>query len=104
MKKNILTLLKYILLSFVAFIILLPIIWMLTSSFRTQGEIFKFSSLSWELFIPVDWTLENYKEIFFDRRSPFGRYLFNTFFVASSVTILGLFVNSLAAFAFAKMK
>lgn len=83
---------------------LFPIYWMVMSSFRTHEEIFKYTSLSPELFLPVEWTLQNYKDIFLDPSKPFGRFMLNTLFVATIVTALGLLVNAMAAFAFAKMR
>ncbi|MFD0671403.1 carbohydrate ABC transporter permease [Cohnella sp. GCM10027633] len=88
----------------VAIVALFPIYWMTMSSFRTHEEIFKYTTLSKELFLPVNWTLQNYKEIFLDPSKPFGRYMLNTLFVAVLVTSFGLICNALAAFAFAKLR
>jgi multiple sugar transport system permease protein len=95
---------RLILMTAIAVVVIFPIYWMIMSSFRTHEEIFKYSKLSWELFLPVHWTLNNYKDIFMDASKPFGRYMLNTLFVASIVTVLGLIINSMAAFAFAKLK
>lgn len=90
--------------TFISVLVLLPILWMVLSSFRIHEEIFKFTNLEWHLFIPVNWTLQNYKDIFMDASRPFGRYMVNTLFVATIVTATGLLVNSMAAFAFAKLR
>lgn len=95
---------RALVLSGLAVIALFPIFWMVMSSFRTHEEIFKYSTLSLELFFPVDWTLQNYKDIFLDPSKPFGRYMLNTLYVAVFVTAFGLLVNSMAAFAFAKLR
>lgn len=97
-------LLKIIFLAVLSVIVLLPIIWMVMSSFRTHEEIFKYTTLSWELFFPVEWTLQNYRDIFMDATKPFGRYMLNSLFVAVIVTAFGMLVNAMAAFAFAKLK
>lgn len=84
---------------------LIPIIWMVFGSFRSHEELFRYSAdLEWRTIFPVDWTFQNYVEIFTDSEKPFNVYIFNTLLVAVLVTFLSLFVNSLAAFAFAKMK
>lgn len=104
MNVRLLLAVKYVLMIFIAIIVLLPVVWMVLSSFRLHEEIFKFTNLEWHLFIPVEWTLQNYTDIFMDETKPFGRYMANTLFVASIVTAFGLLVNSMAAFAFAKLR
>lgn len=104
MNRTIAAGIRALVLSGMAVIALFPIFWMAMSSFRTHEEIFKYSTLSLELFFPVDWTLQNYKDIFLDPSKPFGRYMLNTLYVAVVVTGFGLLVNSMAAFAFAKLR
>ncbi|MCD9023758.1 carbohydrate ABC transporter permease [Cohnella silvisoli] len=104
MNRNIAAGARWIVMIVFAVISLFPIYWMVMSSFRTHEEIFKYTTLSRELFIPVNWTLQNYKDIFLDPSKPFGRYMLNTLFVAVIVTGFGLAVNSMAAFAFAKLR
>ncbi|AQS57544.1 sugar ABC transporter permease [Novibacillus thermophilus] len=87
-----------------SFIVLLPVIWMVTSSFRPHSEIFRYTEFGWELFIPVDFTFENYVDIFSNQDRPFGVYILNTLFVAVVGTVSGLFINALAAFSFAKLR
>lgn len=88
----------------IAFIMLLPIIWMVFSSFKPEAEIFKFTELSLHFFIPESWTFQNYIDIFTNDRRPLGVYILNTLYVAVIGTFLGLLVNSLAAFSFAKLR
>jgi len=95
---------RTIVMTFIALIVIFPVYWMIMSSFRTHEEIFRYSKLGWQLFFPVHWTFDNYKDIFMDASKPFGRYMANTLFVAVIVTAAGLLVNSLAAFAFAKLR
>ncbi len=104
MNKNVLIIVRMVVMIAIAGIALFPIYWMVMSSFRTHEEIFKYTTLSPELFLPVRWTLQNYKDIFLDPSKPFGRYMLNTLFVAVLVTAGGLVVNAMAAFAFAKLR
>ncbi|MBB6637449.1 carbohydrate ABC transporter permease [Cohnella thailandensis] len=104
MNRAVLLPLRWLALILAAVVSLFPIYWMVMSSFRTHEEIFKYTTLSKELFLPVHWTLDNYREIFLDPSKPFGRYIVNTLIVAIVVTAAGLVVNSMAAFAFAKLK
>lgn len=105
MNQGLLRAAKLLVMAALAFVALLPIVWMILGSFRSHEEIFRYSSeLEWRTLIPVEWTLDNYRAIFTDAVKPFGRFIANTLTVAAPVTLLSLFFNSLAAFAFAKMK
>lgn len=105
MTKGLLTSVKLLVMVGLAIIALLPIVWMILGSFRAHEEIFKYSSvLEWRTIVPVDWTFANYTAIFTDTVKPFSRFIYNTLMVAVPVTVLSLFFNSMAAFAFAKMK
>jgi len=98
-----------------AVLVLLPLAWMLGSSFKSQGEIFKppqalaephggsgtlrvIGDVIW----PDEPTLTNYKRLF--RELPLGRATANTVFVSTSSTLLSLFFCSLGGFAFAKYR
>lgn len=96
--------LRWATLLLVAAVSLFPIYWMVMSSFRTHEEIFRYTELGRGLFLPVDWTLQNYRDIFLDPAKPFGRYLLNTLSVAVVVTAAGLLINAMAAFSFAKLR
>jgi multiple sugar transport system permease protein len=89
-------------------IFIAPFAWLVSSSLKSIGAIFSWPP-DW---IPNDPTLDNYK-LFLgvgldedDSRSAefVGRWFLNSAFVAFSITILQLFFNSLAAYAFAKRK
>jgi ABC-type glycerol-3-phosphate transport system permease component len=94
-----LVLLRYAALSAVAAILLLPIYWLIMSSFRPAADIFRFASaFGIDTLVPRSLTLENYRQIF---SGTFPRSLFNSLFVAFATVGLGVFVNSMAGFAFA---
>lgn len=81
---------------------LFPYMWMFAASFRPVQEIFQYTyPLSWKSFIPVHFTLDNYRALF--TTEPFGRYILNSLIVAVAVTVLDMFINSLAAYAFARI-
>jgi len=79
-----------------ALIVLVPFIWMITTSFMRSGESFAYPPR----FFPKKITLEQYTILFRDLH--FLRNFLNSFAVASLMTISSLFINSLAGFAFAK--
>lgn len=81
----------------IGFISLFPLVWMITSGFKTENEVL---SLPFKLF-PDHWVIESYKAIFSDQA--FLRSIGTTFLGAIISASCCLFVNSMAAFAFARM-
>lgn len=80
----------------------LPLLFMISSSLKEPQAIFA-DVKSWRAFLPVgDISLDQYTGVF--ERLPMGQFIFNSVFISAVVVILGLFVNSLAAFAIARLK
>lgn len=97
--------LLYFVLVFLALIFLVPFLWMFFSSFKSVSEIFQYVyPLSWHTFIPKVFTLDAYRRLFELSPYPITRYVGNSLFVSSSVTILSLIVNTPAAYAFARFE
>jgi multiple sugar transport system permease protein len=90
--------LSYLVLSAGASIMILPFVWMLSTSLKTSAAVFVYPP-QW-LPNPLIWS--NYADVV--RIMPFLRYTLNTAFVAGSVSLLQLVVSSLAAFAFARLR
>lgn len=97
-KKRIKTFIRYAVLIALATIFLFPIYWMFASSLKSPTEIFKFPP---KLFSdnPI-WS--NYSKVFV--QVPFLRYMLNTLFVASVVTVVALLLHSMAAYSLARLK
>jgi multiple sugar transport system permease protein len=80
----------------------LPLLFMISSSFKDPQTIFA-DVKSWRAFFPVgDVSFDQYLGVF--DRLPLGLFLFNSIFISAVVVVLGLFVNSLAGFAIARLK
>lgn len=77
---------------------LAPLLWMLSVSFMQTGEAGHFPPP----LLPAEPTLHNYRELF--AKAGMGRYLVNSFLVATCVTLLSLLFNTMAGYAFAKLK
>ncbi|HEY7139461.1 MAG TPA: carbohydrate ABC transporter permease [Methylomirabilota bacterium] len=93
--------LLYLALLAIAAVSLLPLVWALTSSLRPDDEIFRYTTnLSWRTLVPVPPTLRNFRDVLLEDR--FARFLGNSVLVAGATVVIGLFVNSLAAFGFAR--
>ena len=96
--------LSYSFLLLLAFLVLFPVVWIIAQSFMEEGQIYR-----WPItFIPAPATLHNYTNLFIYRPDrpelPIARWLFNSMFVASTVTLFVLTVASLAAYAFARFQ
>jgi len=88
----------YVLLIVGALIALMPMLWMLSASFMPTGE----ASTYPPHFIPSRITFSHYADLF--TRLNLGRYLFNSALIAVVVTGVSLVINSLAGYAFAKLR
>ena len=91
------TVLTYALLLALAFIMLLPFIWMLSASLKLDKDVFRFP-IEW---IPSDPQWGNYETIW--TRIPFLTFFFNTFKLTVIITFLQVATSSFAAYAFAKL-
>lgn len=93
---------NYSMLIFLGFVFMFPIVFMLVSSLKPDVQLLRDTS-SLRAFLPVgDISLNNYTEAF--DRVPMGRFIFNSVFVTATTVILGLIVNSMAAFSFAILR
>ncbi|WP_246503489.1 carbohydrate ABC transporter permease [Clostridium polyendosporum] len=87
--------------SIVFLLFISPLLWMIVSSFKPEQQIFK-DMQSLKAFIVNNPTIENYKNAF--SRVTIFRYIGNSIFYVSLITIFGLIVNSLCGYALAKLK
>ena len=87
----------HVFLASVAITCLFPLLWMVSSSLKTQETIFKDASL-----IPKVFHFENYYHAF--QAGGFGRNFLNSVFYTTSVVIGIIIVASLAAYAFSRLR
>jgi len=77
---------------------ILPLIWIVTMSFKPNDVLL----MSTAGLLPIPFTLENFRDILFVSTTP--RWLFNSAVVALGTTALTLVVASLAGYAFARLE
>lgn len=83
----------------VAYLFLLPLMFMVFTSFKGVAEAMTSTTL-----LPKQWTLENYKELFANTATaPIMRWLFNTAVVTVAGTALRIVTSVLAAYALARL-
>jgi multiple sugar transport system permease protein len=90
----------YLVLTFIALLIILPLLWMLSTSFKPRAWLFA-PEIHW---IPPVFTLANYERLFANPATPILRWFMNSVYVATLVTVLILIIDALAAYAYARMK
>jgi multiple sugar transport system permease protein len=84
--------------SFFAFLVLFPFLWMLATSLKPMSEVAQ---------IPPKWfssnmSLSAYRDMF--SFLPFATFTWNSLYIACTTTVLALFVGILAGFAFARLQ
>ena len=79
-----------------------PLLWMVASSFKPESRIFADMTHGLRAFIPFDFTLENYREVFV--RSNLIRYIGNSLFYVSVLVFLSMLINSMCGYALAKFR
>ncbi len=91
--------LRYLLLTVVSFVIIVPFLWMVTTSLKDQTKIFQFPP-QW-IPSPVVWS--NYADVFTVQPEFLLQY-WNSLYIAVLVTLGTCVVGALAGFAFAKIE
>lgn len=77
---------------------LLPFLWMLSASLKTNDEVFLWPPT----LLPRSWEFKNY--VLAWEVAHIGRYFMNSLIVTTVVTFLSLFFNTLAGYCFAKLR
>lgn len=88
----------YTVLILISIFMILPFVWMLSTSFKLPQDIFGYPPR----LIPENPTLNNYTYIFQEKN--LLRILFNTIIIALSFTLLSLFFTALGGYGFAKFE
>ncbi len=92
--------LLYTLLVIVALLIIIPLLWMLSTSFKPKSEWF-LPQIFW---IPRTFTWANYEGILNNSSLPIARWFLNSILVSSISTVAILAIDSIAAYAYARME
>jgi len=86
-----------VILTIAALAVLFPFAWMVFTSFKLERDVFSYPPK----LLPQMWTLQNYSDIW--DRLPLQLYFRNSLIFAGGVTLLSLFLDSLAAYAFSRL-
>lgn len=88
----------YIILILIAIVMIIPFLWMLSASIKSDREVFQMNPFVW---IPENPKFSNYKDIW--TKIPFAKFVGNTVYLTIVVTFLQLLTSSFAAYSFAKL-
>lgn len=86
-----------VILLLIMLIVILPLLWLLVSSFKSDADVIKWPPH----FFPAQWVVDQYRYVV--KAIPVLRMLRNTVIFAGSVTVISLFFDSMAAYAFSRM-
>jgi multiple sugar transport system permease protein len=89
---------RHCVLALVAFILVAPFYYVLLASLKDSTEIFSYPPK----LLPIPLYFGNYSDLLWN--TGFLRWMFNTLFVATSVTVLKVFLDSMAGYALAKIE
>jgi multiple sugar transport system permease protein len=93
------TTIRYTLLVIIFLALMLPLYWFIMSSFRPTEDIFLYANdFGLRTIVPNRLTMDNHIAVF---RSEFMTAMSNSLIICVTTVVLGIFVNSLAGFAFA---
>lgn len=85
---------------FIAISMVVPLLWMISTSFKIEADVFEFP-IRW---IPKRWNaVENYKEVW-GAEYNFGMYYWNSLKVTILSTFFQVIISALGAYAFTKIK
>lgn len=99
MKKNISKILLLMMACIIAYLFLLPLLFMVFTSFKGVAE-----SVTSTTLLPKEWTFENYIELFHNTdTSPVMQWLINTAIITICGTALRITTSVLAAYALARL-
>ncbi|MDC7234704.1 MAG: carbohydrate ABC transporter permease [Spirochaetales bacterium] len=97
-KQNIFKIILTVILFTIGISMVLPVLWMVSSSLKYEAEVFKMP-MEW---IPREITSQNYQKAVTD--FPYFKWYGNTFKTTFWIVVISLIFNSLSGYAFAKLR
>ncbi|OGX29839.1 MAG: sugar ABC transporter permease [Omnitrophica WOR_2 bacterium RIFCSPHIGHO2_01_FULL_49_10] len=100
-KERTLRISAYVVLIIGALSMIMPFLWMVTTSLKTLNAIFVQPKNWIQMFVPTMLVWQNYVDAW--TKVPFGQFYLNSIIVGMAVTVGQVFTSSLAAYAFARL-
>jgi len=88
---------------FIGIIFIIPLLWIFTSAFKVDMEVYQAGGF---LLFPKTWTLNAFREILDpkNKQLPIFRWYQNSILVSATHSLLAVFIYSMSAYAYAKLK
>lgn len=83
---------------FASLVVLLPLIWMFSTSLRLPRESFTLPP-KW---LPTDWQWQNYADVF--NMVPYGQYILNSLKITTAIVVGQVITATMAAYGFARLR
>jgi multiple sugar transport system permease protein len=83
------------------FLYISPILFMVVGSLKPDERVMADSG-SLKAFVPAEASFQNYIDVF--ERVNFGRFMLNSIIITGSIVLFGLLINSMAGYAFARLR
>lgn len=97
-KRNVSSFVIWALLLIGSLAMILPLYWMIISSFKSQTELLQMPPTIW----PEEWRFSNYLRVF--QTMPFLRYYANSLIFSAISTVVGVFSSCIIGYVFAKYR
>lgn len=98
MKRNTINnIFRHVILILGSLLVVLPFLWMITTSLQTRAETYVNTSI-----FPTSWHFENYLRAW--RSAPFAKYYFNSIVMTVGIVLGHLVFDSFAAYPFARLE
>ena len=98
MSKKTFDVISYVVLTLIMLVVLIPLFWLFVSAFKSDFDVMQWPPK----FFPTEWVLTQFTYVW--GVLPIPTMLKNTVCFAGSVTVISLFFDSLAAYAFSRME
>lgn len=98
MSKKTFDVISYVVLTLIMLVVLIPLFWLFVSAFKSDFDVMQWPPK----FFPTEWVLTQFTYVW--GVLPIPTMLKNTVCFAGSVTVISLFFDSVAAYAFSRME
>lgn len=100
-RQRLMNIVSFVLLVLFALLYISPILFMVAGSLKPDDRVLAEAG-SLKAFVPSEASLQNYHDVF--RRVDFGHFMLNSLIITGCIVVCGLIVNSMVAYAFARLQ
>lgn len=102
-QKRIIAAIRYIVMILLLIFFVFPVVFMIVSSVKPNDLVSR-DMASLMAFVPRQVSTDNYAKILQEPQEPFLRFMLNSGIIVTGIVLFGIFVNSMAAYSFARLR